>query len=266
MDGGPDHDASLIRLCVFFIAPMTLSLPAVGWALASLCSPSRPYRRLSALALLLLLSDVAELTMTLSAVRQLLGGGGVFCGQLHVSQLSVISLEAPILSCRLCGLYLHQLVAIEGALHLKNPRSSAQLFSCFCSVGITTVCILIVIMFIAVEGELPNLLFVMLSMLFISACVLLCVYDILKSKQKAVRELGLTMMGVCLFTVAFLYGPLVVYMVSHQKAEQALVDMYSDISATHWGLMAVSVSSLRVIADPALCLLACREIPRQLHS
>lgn len=254
-------DNAVIRVCVFLIATMVVSLPAVGLALASLFTHRR-MRRLSAVALLLLFSDMAELTMSLSIVRSLLGSG-VFCGQ-H----TLLSLKSPLilLSCRLCGLYLHQLVAIEGASLLKNPRSSAQLFSHFCSASITTVCVLIFVMFIAVKGDYPNLVFVMLSMFFTSACVLLCVHDISKSTQRVIRKLGLTTMAVCLFTTAFLYGPLVVYMVTHQKLEQAFVDAYSDIGTTQWGTMALSVSSLRVLADPALCVLACREIPRQLHS
>lgn len=261
MDGTPNDNANVIRVCVFLITTMVVSLPAVGWALASLY-PHRQMRRLSAVALLLLLSDMAELMMSLSFVRPLLG-----CG-VFSEQHTVISLESPVilLSCRLCGLYLHQLVAIEGALHLRNPRSSAQLFSCFCSVGITTVCFLIIITFITIKGDFPNLIFVMLSMLFSYACVLLCVYDISKIRQQAIRELGLTMMAVCLFTIAFLYGPLVVYMATHQKLGQAFMDTYTDIGTTPWGAMALSVSSLRVLADPALCVLACREIPRQLHS
>ncbi|XP_076145738.1 uncharacterized protein LOC143127936 [Alosa pseudoharengus] len=251
-----EGEARAVRVLVFLVITLTVSLPALGWALASLFTP-RKNRRVSGFTflLLLLLSDVSEVTMTLSVVRTLMGG--VFSGL-----SSLISLESPLilLGCRLSGLYLHQLVAIESTLHLKNPQSSAQLFSFCCSVGMTILCILIVLMFIIVKGNLPNLLFVMLSMFFTCACVLLCLYDISKTKQQAVRQLGQAMMALCLFTVAVLHGPLVVYMVVHQRSEEAPMDRYTDMAVSQWGAMALAISSLRVLADALLCVLACREI------
>ncbi|KAI4890621.1 hypothetical protein NFI96_004450, partial [Prochilodus magdalenae] len=125
-----DHKASLLRLSIFIIAGGCGGVPALVWTLRVIW---RKYEgRISAVVIMLLLSDLLELLLSPYVVTKLLQND--HCWETSTMCRFLTSLWSALL---FNGLYLQQVMVLEGALTLRHPTCSAHAFSPFCSIIIS---------------------------------------------------------------------------------------------------------------------------------
>ena len=129
--------AGKIRLSIFLIAGLCGGLPALVWALRVLYGHYKSGGRISALVIMLLLSDLLELLLSPYVVTKLLQDD--YCWD---SSWTCRLLTSVWSASVIYGLHLQQVVVLEGALSFRHPPCSAHAFFPSCSV-ITSIIVFI---------------------------------------------------------------------------------------------------------------------------
>ncbi|KAI4897769.1 hypothetical protein NFI96_009388, partial [Prochilodus magdalenae] len=136
-DTGEERLAGEIRLSIFLIAGLCAGLPALVWALRVLYGHYKSGGRISALVIMLLLSDLLELLLSPYVVTKLLQDDDCWDSSVMCHGLTSIWSGSVIY-----GVHLQQVVALEAVLSFRHPACSAHAFYPDCSMIISgTACI-----------------------------------------------------------------------------------------------------------------------------
>ncbi len=258
----PHHSSgSYIRLCIFLITSVCVGLPALVWAFRLLHLHRKNRGQISAFIVLLLLSDLIELLLDVSTVTVQFIEDTYW----HLF-IDIFSLSSwPVLS--LCGFHLHQLVALEGALRLKYPLFSAHVFACPCY---TIISILVIVFSISGGFFFLNVPFAnnfrllfSLGTSLTSLCLLAVTFTITcKAPPTPVSKSTRSVFTVAILTFVMLYLPfMLVICVRLFTMGDFTMGVHPSLT-----LMSVCLMSLRVISDPLLCVLVCRENLRDVQT
>lgn len=235
------HEVQMIRLLIFFIGAVCVGVPCLIWAFYCVHLQRKTRGQISAFIILLLIIDLLQLPIYIS----------FFISHFFYTVIGYCFLK-------LCGLHLHQLVALEGVLTLKYPVVSAYIFSKPCYIIIS----IIILLFPLVCGLLAAFRgLVGLNLGFGSILAPLCllvVTGIITYKAPPTpsktpvtdNRPGASVFLVTMVTLVVLYLPCVlVYCVG-------IFYFYIPYS---WYVMSLCLLSLTVISEPLLCVLVCRE-------
>lgn len=220
------ENTKMIRWSIFFFTGVCVGFAAVLWAFSVLYQHHKSGGRISFIAIFLLLSDLLELI--LSPALAYICKGYYPC----------TFLKLPLFVARLCGHLLHQLLALESILTQKYP-SLAVIFSSTCSI---TLCIFVCVVAIGCLF-VPNR-FIFLSVMSVIVCVVTCTVTCKASpdtKQATDRKPGVLVLSVAMFTLIILYVPF-------------FLNCFFNLP-----FMFDVLVSMRLISEPLLCVLICRE-------
>ena len=236
--------AEVLLLPVFLYASLCAGLPTIVWALYHLRRHQQEGGTVSAFVVSLIVSDILELVLSPFLNTSLLERGP--CSPCEVLFFSVIG-------ARLCGLHFHQLVALEGILCLTYPHSSSHFFHVFLppALSLTVWITVISCNFFSTIGYIINVIICVVPVIlaFITSALTLRLSSssagLLRHKQRSFKVLV-----TAVFTLVFLYipGPVIYGM-----------DTYYVNHGSSWVTWVLVVMSLRLVTDPLLCVLVCRE-------
>ncbi|XP_062372694.1 uncharacterized protein LOC134060105 [Sardina pilchardus] len=247
-----------VSLVVFLFVGFCMGLPTLVWALLYL----RAYRdrgaTISPFMIALLLSDVVELALIPLMVYFLFQDDT--CGWTGYQCVAMYPLFA---SLRLCGFVYHQLVALQGVWALRRAISSATKpslsFRRFAynyvsfSVFVWTCFILVSVS----EGRRLPRLVICGVICFLVAFTSRDAFTSFPSTDAVYRRLAscrdprLNIFVAYMAILCFVYGPFVVVMVFDEYIDPCVDSLLFFAS--------LSVMSLRLMAEPLLCVLVCRE-------
>ncbi|XP_067303485.1 uncharacterized protein [Pseudorasbora parva] len=234
-----------IRLSIFLITALCVGVPCLIWAFYFVHRQRKTRGRISAFIILLLLCDLLQLLMYPYIVTIFLS---------FISFFDVITFLG--LYClKVCGLYLQQLVALEGVLTLKYLLISARIFSAPCYIIISIIILIIPLMYglLMVFIGYGYDLYITIGIILAPVCLLVATGIITFKAPPTPASTPVTenRPGAVLFLVStvnlvVLYIPCVlIYFIR-------LFDM-------SWFTMSFCLLSLTVISEPLLCVLVCRE-------
>lgn len=202
------------------------------WAFGVLCRHHKRRGRISSIAIFLLLSDLLELILIPFLVAYLFKEDSKPC-ELIFSLL---------FGARLYGNLLHQIVAVE-SISQRYP-SLGEVFSPSCSIILCIVVFLLLIgcRFIYLIGNVIIMLVCVLPIIVCAVTYLLTWKAPHDLNQAIDRKPGVLVLTVAMFTLIILYMPF-------------FLTVCTDLP-----FMLDSLASLRLISDPLLCVLVCREL------
>lgn len=223
------QSTKFIRLAIFYVAGVCAGVPALLCALRFLYRHHKSTGRISITAVFLLLSDVLEI---------------ILC-PVHVTYMfqkdsKCVLIFKLLFGARLCGHLLHQTVALEN-ISQKYP-SLANVFSRPCSM------IICIVVFLITIGCIFTEIWHVVSMLVCSLPVPICFISYLlvwkapQSEQATDRKSDALLITVAMFTLVMLYIPF-------------FLTVFTDLPFN-----LDSLASLRLISDPLLCALVCRQL------
>ncbi|KAI4900753.1 hypothetical protein NFI96_009584 [Prochilodus magdalenae] len=236
------HPPGKIRLSIFLIARLCGGLAALVWALRVLYGHCMNGGRISALVIMLLLSDLLELVLSPYLVTKLLLDEP--CWDSSWTCRIVTSLWSASL---FYGLHLQQVVVLEAALSSRHPRCTAHAFFPACSV-ITS--IIVFISFVLCEvfraTYLVLLCLPLLLMITLTSCIVTCRAPPQTSSTPCRTRKPSSAALVFATLTLILYGTFIIINVT---------------IGLSWGLWVVyfSLLSLRVVIDPVVCVLVYRK-------
>ncbi|KAI4881575.1 hypothetical protein NFI96_009994 [Prochilodus magdalenae] len=252
-----EHPAGKIRLSLFLIAGLCGGLPALVWGLRVLYDHYKSGGRISALVIMLLLSDLLELYLTPYVVTKLLQNDDCWDSSWTCRLLTSLWSASVIY-----GLHLRQVVALEAALSFKHPPCSAHVF--FPSCSFTTSIIAFFSFFLCeVFGAtlLVVLILPLLLMITVTSWIVTCRAPTqINNIPNRTRRPSSTVMAFVTYTL-ILYGTFTsVCAVTYFGYYWGYWRYYWEYWGHVWNVfvMGVSLMSLNVIIDPLLCVLVCR--------
>lgn len=248
-----------IRSYVILITGLYLGVPTLCWAACTFHRHRRSSGKESIFIVTLLFNDALQLLLDVLFLAD--DFGGVLESIDHSAHFF------PYMHglVRLLGLWLHQLVALEGAVSVSHSKYAAVFSSVPCSVCVTLTALLVVSMVQFFRGTF-HLTFVFLIVVPLLnngvMCFLMCLH---KFKSPQVMTRGMTgnilgLLAVSLVSYFILYGPYLLIQIICISASYLDQD-----SCTVWLLPTYSIITFRVIADCLLSVLVCR-LPRILFS
>lgn len=158
---------------------------------------------------------------------------------------------------RLCGFCLHQLVVLERVINLRYHVCAKHLCSRLASI------LLSLTLWICAFTSSTSMVSMLAVVVFcgLPCTVAVCVLTF-KSPPSAAEEVplrdkrsGTTVLSVALVSVVCLYGPYIVFLFTGLLNHSKWVDLLFPMS--------ICLVSLRLVADPLLCLLVSKEIIRR---
>lgn len=254
-----------IRVCVFLLAGFYTGLPALGWVLCSTRLSSQVLSgRVSAFVLSLLLVDLLELVLSHLVAQQILRGE--FCQWGHFDWWKLCTLFFGV---RLCGLYFHQLVALESVLSLTGPHCCWRLLSAPpCSLPLCLALWLGLQFYVGLfkthlSQVYPSFIITLtLCVLPLILPVLICLLMCSTSHRPVGsqrRRPGPVIPAVAMVTAYILYAPcLTLVCVASYLIPSLCSHPYSLVPEAMWE-MAFAMMSLRLAMDPLLCVLVIRK-------
>lgn len=249
-----------IRLIIFLFSGLCGGLPALIWASGTLRQHHRLTSQKSILLITLLFNNAVELLLTLFIIVLMLSPPWPM-SHLICSVFFLV---------RFLGLHFHQLVALEGIVSLTHPRCSTLLSCLPCYMALTLTMVLSVTLAILYPHHtLYAALFVVPAVVTVTTCVLVRSVRISPQRPTLRDRPERMVVATSLVTLLGLYGPsLLTLPISHSNGNFFFLNMATaqthDQFASEWDIMTLSVMSLRVIADPLLCVQVCRLPRRQL--
>ncbi|KAI4899866.1 hypothetical protein NFI96_000763, partial [Prochilodus magdalenae] len=241
-DGTTQELAGKVRLSIFLIAGLCAGLPALVWALRVLYGHYKSGGRISALVIVLLLSDLLELLLSPYVMRVLWQEEG--CWESSRTCWTITSFWSASV---IYGLHLQQVVVLEGALSLRHPPCSAHVFFPSCS---TITSILVFISFFLCEiFEVTPLIFLSLPLpltITLTSCIVTCRAPP-QTGDPPYRTRRPSSAALAFATSALiLHGTFTIACVIRRDS---------------WDLwvMYFSLMSLRVVTDPLVCALVYRK-------
>ena len=243
-----------VRFYIFLFISLCGGLPALVLAAWTLHQHRRLRIQSSIFIITLLFNDAVELLLIPFIVAATAS-----------TTLPLCPLICPVFLCvRFLGLYLHQMVALEGILGPKHPRCSALLSSVPCYLVLLTLTIVLAVTTVFATHALHAVLFAVPVVVMVTTSVLVCPVNI-SSRHTAQRDRPDCMvLIVSLVTFLCFYGPFLLTLpLFHYNESLPFLQLFPSPKefASVWETMSLSVMSLRVIADPLLCVLVCR-LPR----
>lgn len=234
------YEVQIIRLLIFSISAMCVGVPCLIWAFYCVHLQRKTRGQISAFIILLLLIDLLQLLIYIPCfISNFFGTGLGYC------------------FLKVCGLHLHQLVALEGVLTLKYPMVSAHISSKPSYVIIS----IIILLFPLVCGLLvafigPVGVYLGFGSILAPVCLLVVTGIITyKAPPTASRtpvtdnRPGASVFLVTMVTLVVLYLPCVLVFCVR-------IFQYIPVS---WNVMSFCLLNLTVISEPLLCVLVCRE-------
>lgn len=234
-----------ISYSMFLIPGLFVGLPTLVWSVRSLCLQLQDGGRISTFIIFLLFSDTLELFLIPFLVVSY-----SFPQMLNPSTQP--HLQNAFLSVRFWGLYLHQLVALEGILSLRNPLFSSRLSSPLVSIPLSLT--LWMCAFTFDFFKLAHILNCVICGLTFVVATILCIltfkafHSPVSSSYKG-RKLALRVLVIAQVTLFVLNG---LFMLGFTQF----------FYFTLW-TAAITLMSLRLASDPVLCVLVCRQISRE---
>lgn len=248
----------------YIITSFCGGLPLFGWAVSCLYLHWQCNRQLSTFVSFLLLTDAVQLSLSPALVvgalrKDLCSDDGFRCDLVWYLWLGTSVL----------GLNLHQLVALEGILSRRYPQCSAQWFSMPCSLLLCFIELVMVTTVVTLKtihssiqdhliGSMECVWWLAAFVISLILCVLFCQSSYptrhTHCHDKTTERI---MLAIAVTTCFILYGlSIPAYMT---------IDITSIDYNIHMILQSVyiSLSSFRLIADPLLCVLACRKPPER---
>lgn len=226
---------------VLLIPGFCAGLSTLVWSVRSLHQQFRGGTSVSAFLIFLLFSDIFELFLIFFMVLQ------QFFQQLDTP----LNLHLPVefLSVKLWGFYLHQLVALEGILSLRNPLFSSRLSSPLVSIPLS-----ISLWMGASTFDFFKLAFLLNRIICGFTCVLAffsCALTVkgFCSPEPTDRDkrLALKILVVAQVTLVGLNWPLMF---------QFFMPRYVKL---YYSPFSIILLSLQLVSDPVLCVLVCRQ-------
>ncbi|XP_041925599.1 uncharacterized protein LOC121689657 [Alosa sapidissima] len=238
--------ADEIWLSLFLSAGLCVGLPTVIWALYSLRRHQKAGGHVSAFIYSLIASDILELL--LSPFLNTCFLQGIPSHDRSPCWMLCFSFAGA----RICGLHFHQLVAFEGVLFLTYPKPSSHFFG----VVFPTALSLSVWIFVSgingfTTGYIINLIFCVVPVI-LAIITSVLTFRLPRSSVGLLshKRSGFKVLRTALSTLIVLYIPcLVIYSMDFPGLD----------SESSWLNGAVAIMSLRVVTEPLLCVLVCRE-------
>ncbi len=228
-----------VRFSIFIFISVCAGLPALAWSVRDLIHHRKNGHRISVFVILLLLTDLLEILLSPYILLRLF--------------IDVISLctnwtcwvfGALWSSSRDCGILLNQLVALEGILSVKYPLYTASVFSLPCFI------IFYIFLFLCIFSSyiflhsmyhilIVLLVFIVSLMTWIISCGASCSAD---RHSHTSRKPDHHILVVFIFTLLVLYLP----------------NILPFIPLPIWRV-SLFLKNVRLISDPLLCVLVCRQ-------
>ncbi len=229
-----------IRLSIFTIISVCAGLPALVWSVRDLIHHRKNGHHISVYTILLLLTDFVEIFLSpYILIKDLLDG---YLGWTFRVLWSLRGMS------RDCGILLHQLVALDGILSVKYPLyTAASVYPSPCFIIFYT------LMFICTffgHFFLPDVYLTIAAVVFIMS-VITCISLTCGAVCSADRHSHTSMKPDHHIVVVFIFTLLVLYL------PYILVRLFLD----HHPLLHIPsfLMSMRLISDPLLCVLVCRQ-------
>ena len=230
------------REAIFLIFGLCAGIPALAWALRVLLLHVRGGGRVSIFIIFLLLSGAVEFFLIPFIVTLQI--------RYEFPRFAILAFTGT----RLCGLCFHQLVALESILSLRHPHCFTRLSSPLYSI---TICLAIWICTCTVFLSIDLLLSVVMAFLLLAVAVaasfLTCV---LTATASCSSRTGLHVLAVAVGTLWFLNVPFIVWFCLW------LTHLWRHDYIQIYGSMCFCIMTFRLVADPLLCVLVCRGVPR----
>jgi len=230
-----------VRLSIFTIISVCAGLPALVWSVSDLIHHRKNGHRISVFIILLLLTDFVEIFLSPYIMIKL------FLGEVSWYRNWICWV---FLSSRECGILLNQLVALEGILSVKYPLYSASVFSSPC---FTIFYILVFLCIIIGKIVLHPFYYFFLAFLvsvitWIISCGASCSAD---RHSHTSRKPDHHILVVFMFTLLVLYLLYFLFVFF-------LIELFFP-NPLHIWLIPYFLRSVRLISDPLLCVLVCRQ-------
>ncbi|KAI4876817.1 hypothetical protein NFI96_009588, partial [Prochilodus magdalenae] len=232
---------SATRLSIFLICDVCVGVPLLAWATGVLHRHHTSKGRIPGFVFPILLNDLLELTLNLYMIGKLLQGE--WCLETDTACYILSSLWSASL---LCGVHLQQMMLLESALILSHPSCSTHAFFSPCS--IVSSIIVYAGVFLWESFSVALFLFsVLLALLaaMVTSWLIICRTPPIKTHRSHGTEAHE-------YVLAFATLTLTVYLI--------FLLLYFFLGVWEWWMMSVSLLSVRVIVDPMLCVLVCREV------
>ncbi|XP_059381709.1 uncharacterized protein LOC132116864 [Carassius carassius] len=245
-------DSSDIRMSIFLIASVCVGLPALVWAFPLLHLHRKIRGRISVFILLLLLNDLIQLPLYLYIMTNILTEYRYYIDALFQFWFGL----------HWCGFHLHQLVALEGILTLKYPLWSARIFSLPSYILISILVLFFSIvsaLFLFKHSQSTNMSLFSLSTSVVPLIVLAVSSTIsCKASSTPVRK-NSSVLTVAILTFVLMYSPFMLIIWVDFFHLYRYVNLF-------WFIISYCLMNLRVISDPILCVLVCRENLRDVQT
>ncbi len=230
-----------VRWSIFIITSVCAGLPALVWSVRDLIHHRKNGHRISVFIILLFLTDFVELFLSPYILLKYL------LNEVSYKDWTNRVFWSLWWSLRDCGLLLNQLVALEGILSVKFPLYSACVFSSPCFIIFY---ILVFLCIIIGDIFLNSFFFYVLFVLFVSvimwiiSCGVSCSAD---RHSHTSRKPDHHILFVFILTLLVLYLPFI------------LLHLMSISEFFIFFHIPIFLMSVRLISDPLLCVLVCRE-------
>ncbi len=235
-----------VRWSMFIITAACAGLPALVWSVRDLIHHRKNGHRISVFIILLLLTDFVELFLSpyilLKHLLDEITWNADWTIRIFLSLWS---------SSRDCGLLLNQLVALEGILSVKYPLYTASVFSSPCFIIFYILVFLCIIIWSFVLFFLRYYLFFIIFasvIMWIISCRASCSAD---RHSHTSRKPDRHILIVFIFTLLVLYLPFILILFFMSTL---YLHKINNVFYIPWLLM-----SVRLISDPLLCVLVCRQ-------
>ncbi|XP_049328362.1 uncharacterized protein LOC111188285 isoform X2 [Astyanax mexicanus] len=232
------------RLAIFFIFAECSGWAALVWALVVLHHHRKNNGRIPALVTIVLLNNVLELLLNPYIITKLIQDN-VPCDYTTPCRILLYLWGTSVI----CGVLLQQMMVLESVLTLRYPSCSDHVFftSCFIILYILAfICI-----FLCVFYLYPLLLLTVIPLVSINmiSWIVVCRKPPNEHSSNRTKKPDLTLL-------AFTTNTLIIYLIS----------LFLGIFTGFWGYiffvllkMSLCVLSLRLMVDPLLCVLVCKQ-------
>ena len=258
---GQEGSMSLVRCLIFLLTGLVVGLSALAWAARTLHQHRRSGGKVSVFIVTLLFTDALELLLLPLVVVMMTA----HCGNaLFTRTLSILFFVV-----RFLGLNLHQLVALEDTASFTHPGGASVPSSLPCSLALLLSMLLPVTVVIIFSSNFHFLAIVGLLLVApvgtnVAKCVLICSARAAPHITTRGGRPDKQVMAVSLITFLGLYGPYFLTLTLYMRFA-LLPPSCASLHGFHseWETLSFSMMSLRVVADPLLCVLVCKSAKPQ---
>ncbi len=240
-----------VRWSIFIFISACAGLPALAWSVRDLIHHRKNGHRVSAFILLLLLTDIVELLLSpYIMLKQLLEEISWYMDWTCWFFWSLWW------SLRVCGFLLNQLVALEGIISVKYPLYTACVFS----IPRFIIYYILVFLFIII-GHLFLYEYYLFIVVFVLTMSVITWIIYCRASYSAHRHSHTSRTPDHHILVVFIFNLLVLYLPFIFFNIMFIINPVLCEYLPVW-LNPIFLMSVRLISDPLLCVLVCREYLR----